>query len=494
VTRRRTVEVASEGPAAPTRLRSYRGRPMRAVRTLLGAAAIAGAAASSGGCGKESIAPGAARAPFAVAPLGPLSVERRAELERDVASLASLKDPTPGLDDGWAGTPAEGPPAMERLVRAGPEAIPILLAHLEDAAATKLRFERGVNVGMGTIWAASAIPYDPQDPEDVAAVKTVSPPLARLPLHWATSYDSPVDERRLDDYTVTIGDACYVTLGRISARPYAATSGVPTMNIGVSSPTRDPRLARVVRAMWLHGDARQALAARLVRTLDAQDGLREQAADRLVAYYPQEAESFLLGRVESGTFDVLPALAPLDDPRVRAAVRRALRTATDSEIVLHTAERMHGTEEAALALRLRALFRHSTSALRADPSTHALLLATADAFPGAAPQVFIDYASSAGARGAPDLERWRDVLSLVDALAPGRRSPFLRALLGIDGVFWADPASAGAPAGKPLRVSDRAALRVAALRTDLPFDPAAWQRDRDARIAKMIRALDAESP
>src|SRR5262249_23205652 len=97
-----------------------------------------------------------------VAPATPLDEATRKSLQADIAALASLDKPIAEIQDGLNGSMVEPPPGFHRLVRAGPDAIPLLLAHLDDATPTKLLFTRA-GMGIGGAYASPVIPYDPLD-------------------------------------------------------------------------------------------------------------------------------------------------------------------------------------------------------------------------------------------------------------------------------------------------------------------------------------------
>ena len=156
---------------------------------------------------------------------------------------------------------------------------------------------------------------------------------------------------------------------------------------------------------------------------------------------------------------------------------------------LAVGRRLVGRPEQALAERLTRWIEDPKAAVAPGaPSFRADLLRATDLFPAAAPGFLAEFAAARGTEG------WKDALDFVDHLDAARRLPFLRRLLDVPD-FWSDePARPGDLAPKPLRVSDRAAVRVATLRPDLPFDPAAMQHERDARIRALCAALDGSPP
>src|SRR5262249_7219769 len=125
------------------------------------------------------------------------------------------------------------------------------------------------------------------------------------------------DERSLTDgpeeYTVTIGDVCFVILGQIVGRHYLAVRYQPTGGLIINSPTHDPFLAKAVRAIWSSPKPAQHLLDALLLDYssrgvhrhpeDAFDewsvgsDLQVAAAMRLLYYFPQQAASLIAKRL-----------------------------------------------------------------------------------------------------------------------------------------------------------------------------------------------------
>ncbi len=117
--------------------------------------------------------------------------------------------------------------AFATLVALGAEAIPTLLAHLDDETPTRLVF--GAGGGFGATWMSTELDANPIQKDEIAAI------LAAFPEGWAdeTSQfegdDFGREKSYLDRHVVTLGDCCFVLLGQITNRTYQALRYQPTM-------------------------------------------------------------------------------------------------------------------------------------------------------------------------------------------------------------------------------------------------------------------------
>jgi len=161
-------------------------------------------------------------------------------------------------------------PVMRELVKKGVEAIPELINHLSDSRETKVTV--GATGFHTAIWHSDE--YDPRhaDPKlHPAGVNKVG-------------HDWSVD-RQVDQYTLRVGDLCYVIVGQIVNRKLNAVRYQPTACLVINSPIETPELAEVVRKDWAgltHEEHKKSLLA------DAADrpSLRfSGAAKRLLFYY-----------------------------------------------------------------------------------------------------------------------------------------------------------------------------------------------------------------
>jgi len=149
--------------------------------------------------------------------------------------------------------------AFRELVRAGAPAVPYLVAHLDDWRATRLTIGHGGCV----------------------ANLFLSPPDFSLPR------GSRKKEVALSRYTIRIGDICFVALGQIVNRPYAASFYQPSFNVYVISPVHDPQLRAGLRDRW-SGLTAQKHRDGLIRELQfaGYPGVAHPTLERLRFYYP----------------------------------------------------------------------------------------------------------------------------------------------------------------------------------------------------------------
>ncbi|MCD4823453.1 MAG: hypothetical protein K8S55_02515 [Phycisphaerae bacterium] len=173
---------------------------------------------------------------------------------------------------------------LDKIVRQGFTAVPLLLKNLDDSRKTK------VPPLKGKMWISFADEYD---------------------FNQRTRKEVPegVNKDMLGmfgkEHTITVGDLCFVALGQILNRSFNATRYQPTGGLIVNSPTYSKRLCSVVRKDW------QDLTEQKHRKLLAQDFLTPDHEDRrigayrrLAFYYPDDVESLVLKQLGIPTFDV----------------------------------------------------------------------------------------------------------------------------------------------------------------------------------------------
>jgi hypothetical protein len=193
----------------------------------------------------------------------------------------------------------ETPEAFRRLVEHGPEAMPILLEHLEDQKPSRLTIElkQGVILYVATI---------DTNPENVFEERALSLLTSRRP-------DEPEGTAK---YVVTVGDLCFAALGQITGRAYSPVHYVPTATVSITSPTHKPSLVRFLRAVWESKNPRQHLLNSLLLDYSTRGLCPGQPADcfdvwkdgciyqapammRMLYYYPEECEDLILRRLAS---------------------------------------------------------------------------------------------------------------------------------------------------------------------------------------------------
>jgi ankyrin repeat protein len=182
---------------------------------------------------------------------------------------------------------AKSAPALRELVKRGAAAVPHLLAHLSDRRPTRIvidhRNEAGPMLFLG----------EPVNRPPVFDESDLLDGLAGL-----------FGGGRERIHRVTVGDLCYVALGQIVNRDYAAFRYQPTAIVMVSSPTVSPSLRLSVRKEWeglTPARHRASLIADLVKPADPDQ--RIGACKRLAYYYPDALEPWALKLLALPTYD-----------------------------------------------------------------------------------------------------------------------------------------------------------------------------------------------
>lgn len=181
------------------------------------------------------------------------------------------------------------PPQMRELVRRGANALPTLIAHLNDARPTKLAVGTddkntgqkivGVNFFMFSVFSNE---YDPRVPLTPAQVK------ARNEAEGRSFFDRSFNGR----YTVKVGDICYVLIGQIVNRQLLAVRYQPSAGLVVNSPIETPSLAEQVKNDWGDADADALKRSLLVDLREGKQPYRcGSALRRLRFYYPDTYNS-----------------------------------------------------------------------------------------------------------------------------------------------------------------------------------------------------------
>jgi len=162
------------------------------------------------------------------------------------------------------------PPQMRELVRRGLDALPALLAHLQDDRRTQLVVEVFSTDAFMFLGVGLSEEYDPRD--------------VGLPNEWPEDWQDYPDQ----DVTLRVGDICFVLIGQIVNRNLLALRYQPTALLVVNSPVLVPRLAERVRADWESVTAEEHIAS-LVADLEweADESNYAAALVRLRHYYPE---------------------------------------------------------------------------------------------------------------------------------------------------------------------------------------------------------------
>ena len=312
--------------------------------------------------------------------------------------------------------------AFTSLVELGPKALPFLLESLDNKTPTKVTIK--CDGGFGGMWFGHEIPSNPANRNEAKA------------LAEAKADDSPrtkpvvivgVRPSLVHEYTLKVGDICFVAVGQITNRSYNAVRYQPTACWILNSTVVDKKLAAEVRAIWGKADYRQKLLDSLLLDFHTRGGgsffLQAEAVTRLLYYFPQATEDLIVARLKGldisaadGSEQVEPTDTLTDDflrgvswssqPKIRAELLEIFRRTTDPQTLLAALPGV-GKEHGEL------VFRRLTERLARLPQdkqklySHAqfdaqsLLIALGNRFPDRAEAVFQSFLK----RGTTECDR-----------------------------------------------------------------------------------------
>ena len=163
-------------------------------------------------------------------------------------------------------------PVMRELVRRGLTALPLLINHLTDSRSTKL------TVGDGFIgkWFADEYAARDSTPEKLVGMNTGK-------------------KTDFEQYTLRVGDLCYVAVGQIVNRELNAVRYQPTRCLVVNSPVERPALAAAVKNDWSNLSAQDHQLSLEKDVMSPHNGVVAGAGlKRLMFYYPEAGEAGML--------------------------------------------------------------------------------------------------------------------------------------------------------------------------------------------------------
>jgi hypothetical protein len=230
------------------------------------------------------------------------------------------------------------------------------------------------------MWFSDELPGNPASADEQKVIES-RPRLDALPNHFQAD-----KLEKVDSYTVTVGDVCFVIIGQIVNRPYEATRYQMTGCVVLNSPTHDPALAKEVRDLWSAANPTQHLIeslltdfvtekidypgehympSRWIRPSDLQTG----AAMRLLYYFPRQSVSMVadqLRRLDRGkatkeadvpvaTADMIEAVKWSDEPLIRDELKQIFEKTTDADALLASVVAMGPSSATALSRRMEAL-------------------------------------------------------------------------------------------------------------------------------------------
>jgi hypothetical protein len=463
-----------------------------------------------------------------LAPSEPVDNKTTEDFKSLIDSLASVDSPDYGLSTTMSGTsfsPVSGhshagvllltdhalkpAPAIKQLVEHGPEALPLLLGALDDQRPTKIELEH--TGGFGSMWFANELNGNPVNPVEQRILGTRKPDLGFL-------------EKHIDSYTIKIGDACLVAIGQIVGRGYQAVRYQSTACIVINSPTQDPEIRKLVRAIWESNDPRQRLFESLLTdyatVADYVEGesfdiwgiagdLQTEATMRLLYYFPKESTPLIAkrllelrvqnvsrrGRGSAATQtemeqwkrrevangarseELVKAVAWCKEPAVRDAVQGIFRRTGDVDILLAALPAVK--DEQSILTRIQ-LFLSQVPREEggAYGDGYNLLVAVSDKIPKLAKELILDYERDGSAL------RCYTVCQLLQSVPQDWSIDLLIRYLddkrSVAGYTRND---------RPIRACDEAANTLSRIRRDLTFDTTGSYADLDRRIEDLKTKL-----
>ena len=201
--------------------------------------------------------------------------------------------------------PAAASGTMRDLVQHGADAIPDLIAHLDDKRPTKITIHHESVIGVMSF-----------DDEYDYNRKTTKPPKG-----VNRELSQTVDRRTT--HTVTVGDLCFVALGQIVNRYFSAVRYQPTACIMINSPTESELLGIVIKQEW-GGFTNERHKESLVRDFLQPDSefRRAGACLRLGYYHPELLEPLALKQLAAQRYNVF---------EVQELIREKLYPAKDAK-------------------------------------------------------------------------------------------------------------------------------------------------------------------
>jgi hypothetical protein len=458
------------------------------------------------------------------------SPQEEAQVKKLIADLAQIEHPDFGLSGtmgGVAFAPVAGSgkhlggflltdhqlqtsESSRQLVALGPRALPFLLEALDDKTPTKLKQRHdGMFGGMFLCAEMDSNPTNSIEQDSIAS----------LPKRERFS-----DNRAIRDYSVTVGDVCFVIIGQIVGRAYMAVRYQPTAIIVINSPVQEKGLAKTVREIWSSTNAAQRLFDSLLfdyategifngESLDGwsiASGLQCGAALRLLYYFPQETSGLIAERL--ARLDVrkppedrahwmdpyltngvraeefIKAVAWSDAPNIRREILDIFKRTTDSELLLEALAGLDAKDGALANNRLNQMI-DLLPAEEMGPygDGYKLLVALGEKLGSEAKPTFIRYLQNAS------LQRWRSMAQVLrrtrSEWAAELLSPALTNKRDFGWTYAVVP-DQNEPR-RPIRVCDEAAETISLSRPELPFKLAGEHEDLDRQIAAMRARLEA---
>ncbi len=249
-------------------------------------------------------------------PTPAVTAEQAARIKSLIAALAETNTADTGLSAVMSGTAfapfperaryhgglliaeRRGPTdAFRKLVEIGPDALPFLLSALDDRTPTQMKFHCA--------------------PGSQCFVGGYMPEGNPLNMKEMNALNLKQGEKEDEDddlllYKVKVGDVCFVAIGQIVNRPYAAVHYIPSGIVGINSVSQSRFTQEQLRAAWGGPDPAKVLMNSLLTDFATEgvcsdgsfqglgDGTEYQteAAVRLMYYFPDDAGPLIAARLK----------------------------------------------------------------------------------------------------------------------------------------------------------------------------------------------------
>lgn len=212
--------------------------------------------------------------------------------------------------------------AMLSLVKLGSKAVPALLDHLGDDRKTKI-----VIKNLGGFFGIS------QDKGEKAEDE-------------GPKGNSPFGASK--QYTLRVGDLCYVALGQIVNRNYTAVQYIPSGNVSITSVPHSRKLRAELKRQWGKLTEKKHIDS-LVKDLNSKkpngdnDGrARVGASLRLAYYYPKEYEPIAIKQLTKPTRDFIETLQYLESEKLDQALRDLMAETEGLQVSFALVDRLAG--------------------------------------------------------------------------------------------------------------------------------------------------------
>ncbi|MCE9561520.1 MAG: ankyrin repeat domain-containing protein [Planctomycetes bacterium] len=223
-------------------------------------------------------------------------------------------------------TPGAKSDAMLTLVKLGSKAVPALLDHLGDDRRTKI-------VILNSLGGFFEISQDKGEKAEDEEAKGKG--------------ETPFGVAR-KQYTLRVGDLCYVALGQIVNRNYTAVGYIPSGNVMITSVPHSKQLRADLKKQW-GGLTEGKHLESLVKDLNAKKpeggdngSTRVGASLRLAYYFPKEYESIAVKQLKTPSRGFIETLQYLESEKLDQVLRDLLAENEDLQVSFALVDRLAG--------------------------------------------------------------------------------------------------------------------------------------------------------